>query len=285
MKIGFIGTGVMGKSIVKHLLKAGHSVTVYNRTKAKAESLLEAGAKWAENPKSAAQEAEIVFTMVGYPQDVEEVYLGAEGILAHTPAGAVVIDLTTSSPELAERIADEAGTKGIEALDAPVSGGDIGAQNGTLSIMVGGNAKTFERVLPILSVFGENIILQGPAGAGQHTKMSNQVAIASTMIGTCEALAYAIKAGLDPEEVLRSISKGAAGSFSLTNLAPRMIADDMRPGFYIKHFIKDMKIAVDEAERMGLELPGLRLSLSIYEQLEEDGFGEKGTQALIRHYV
>lgn len=285
MKIGFIGTGVMGNSIVSHLLKAGHEVAVYNRTKAKAENLLQEGAKWADTPQQAAQEAEAVFTMVGYPADVEQVYFSETGVFAGAAEGAVLIDLTTSKPELAKQINEHAESLGMQSLDAPVSGGDIGARNGTLSIMVGGRKETFERMFPVFSHFGGDVVYQGPAGSGQHTKMCNQIAIASTMMGVCEALSYAIKSGLDPETVLRSISKGAAGSWSLSNLVPRMIEEDFRPGFYIKHFIKDMKIAVEESERMGLELSGLKLSLSAYEKLSAEGFEDNGTQALIRHYV
>lgn len=284
MKIGFIGTGVMGSSLVKHLLNAGHEVAIYTRTAKKAESLVSAGAEWLESPKEVARVSETVFTMVGYPSDVEEVYFGEQGILENAQKGAAVVDLTTSKPNLAKRIFDEASKKGLKALDAPVSGGDIGAQKGTLSIMVGGREQDFQEVLPLFELMGENIVYQGPAGSGQHTKMCNQINIATNMIGVCESLVYAKKAGLDPEQVLRSISSGAAGSWSLSNLAPRMIAEDFAPGFYIKHFIKDMKIAAEEAELMGLDLPGLRLSLGMYEKLADRGYGENGTQALIKHF-
>ncbi|ETP68559.1 oxidoreductase [Planococcus glaciei] len=284
MKVGFIGTGVMGSSLVKHLLTAGHDVIIYTRTAKKAESLVQAGAKLVESPKEVARAAETIFTMVGYPSDVEEVYFGDNGILENAQQGAVLVDLTTSKPNLAKRIFEEAASKGLKALDAPVSGGDIGAQKGTLSIMVGGAEPHFQEVLPLLELMGENIVYQGPAGSGQHTKMCNQINIATNMIGVCESLVYAKKAGLDPEQVLRSISSGAAGSWSLSNLAPRMIAEDFAPGFYIKHFIKDMKIAAEEAELMGLDLPGLRLSLGMYEKLAEQGYSENGTQALIKHF-
>ncbi|MGK7378571.1 NAD(P)-dependent oxidoreductase [Planococcus sp. 1R117A] len=284
MKLGFIGTGVMGNSLVKHLLKAGHEVTIYTRTAKKAENLVAAGASLVESPKQVAEVAEALFTMVGYPSDVEEIYFGEQGILKHAQQNTVLIDLTTSQPNLAKRIFEEAKQKDIKALDAPVSGGDLGAQKGTLSIMVGGDEEAFQEVLPLLELMGENIVYQGPAGSGQHTKMCNQINIASNMIGVCESLVYAKKAGLDPEQVLKSISSGAAGSWSLSNLAPRMIAEDFAPGFYIKHFIKDMKIAAEEAELMGLDLPGLRLSLSMYEKLADEGYSENGTQALIKHF-
>lgn len=284
MEIGFIGTGVMGNSLVKHLLNAGHDVAIYTRTAKKAENLVAMGAELKESPKEVAQYAQVLFTMVGYPTDVEEVYFGDNGILGHAKAGAVLIDLTTSKPELAERIYEAAAQNGLKALDAPVSGGDIGAQKGTLSIMVGGDEETFNEALPLFELLGENIVFQGAAGAGQHTKMCNQITIASNMIGVCESLIYAKKAGLDPEQVLRSISSGAAGSWSLSNLAPRMIKGDFAPGFYIKHFIKDMKIAAEEADRMDLDLPGLKLSLSMYEELAASGHSESGTQALIHYY-
>lgn len=284
MKVGFIGTGVMGKSLVKHLLQERHEVFIYTRTAKKAEELVEAGALLLESPKQVAEKGEVIFTMVGYPSDVEEVYFGNDGLVEAAKPGTVLVDLTTSKPHLAQRIHTEAAEKGVYALDAPVSGGDIGARNGALSIMVGGDEQVFRQLLPLLDLFGENIVYQGPAGAGQHTKMCNQITIASNMIGVCESLVYAKKAGLDPEKVLRSISTGAAGSWSLSNLAPRMIAEDFEPGFYIKHFIKDMKIAAEEAEAWGLELPGLRLSLRMYEELAEEGYEEKGTQALIKHF-
>ena len=284
MKLGFIGTGVMGNSLVKHLLNNHHEVFIYTRTAKKAENLVEAGAVLEDSPKQVEQKADVVFTMVGYPTDVNEVYFGEDGLLEHAKENAVLIDLTTSKPSLAQRIFQTAAEKGVHALDAPVSGGDIGAQKGTLSIMVGGEQPAFISVLPLLELLGENIIYQGPAGAGQHTKMCNQINIASNMIGVCESLVYAKKAGLNPETVLRSISSGAAGSWSLSNLAPRMIADDFQPGFYIKHFIKDMKIAAEEADAWGLDLPGLKLSLSMYESLAEQGYSDNGTQTLIKYY-
>lgn len=282
--IGFIGTGVMGASIVKHLLEAGHEVHIYSRTKAKAEFLIKLGAKWSSTAGEVAKESEVIFTMVGYPQDVEDVYFGDQGILAMAKPGAIVIDMTTSQPTLAKKIAEHAKTLQIDALDAPVSGGDIGAQNGTLSIMVGGEKTVFDKVLPLLEVFGNNIVYQGQAGSGQHTKMCNQIAIATNMIGVCEAIAYGKKAGLDIETVLESISAGAAGSWSLSNLAPRMVNGDLEPGFYIKHFIKDMRIALEEAEIMQLQLPGLALAKQMYDELSARGYDNNGTQALIDLY-
>ncbi|MFJ7970563.1 NAD(P)-dependent oxidoreductase [Psychrobacillus sp. NPDC096389] len=284
VKTGFIGTGVMGKSLVKHLLNAGHEVVIYTRTKEKAEELISLGATWVERASDVANNSQVVFTMVGYPNDVEEIYLGENGILAADNKGLVVVDLTTSTPTLAQKIEDAAKGRGMHALDAPVSGGDIGAQLGKLSIMCGGEKATFDKVLPLLNLFGETILYQGAAGAGQHTKMCNQITIATGMIGVCEALAYGQKAGLDLEQVLRSISTGAAGSWSLSNLAPRMIAGNFEPGFYIKHFVKDMKIALEEAEKMDLQLPGLQLAKSMYDELVAKGYEDNGTQALIKSY-
>ncbi|WPK12206.1 NAD(P)-dependent oxidoreductase [Lysinibacillus louembei] len=282
--IAFIGTGVMGASIVKHLLKAEHDVTIYSRTKVKALPLLELGAKWADSPAEAARNKELIFTMVGYPQDVEQVYCGENGILSTAKSGATIVDMTTSEPSLAKKLYTLALEKGVHSIDAPVSGGDIGAQNGTLSIMIGGDEAIVASVRPIFELFGANIVYQGQAGAGQHTKMCNQIAIAGGMIGTCEAIIYGLKAGLTMEDVLISISSGAAGSWSLSNLAPRILKQDLEPGFYIKHFIKDMKIALDEAQQMNLQLPGLKLAKSMYDILLTEGYGEKGTQALIKYY-
>ncbi|AMX84209.1 oxidoreductase [Geobacillus subterraneus] len=283
--IGFIGLGVMGKSMARHLLKAGYPLLVHTRTKEKALDLLEEGAVWKETVADLAKEADVVMTMVGYPYDVEQVYFGEGGILEQARPGTYVIDMTTSTPTLAQAIYEAAKQKGIHALDAPVSGGDIGAREGTLTIMVGGDEEVFLACKPILERLGTNIVLQGKAGAGQHTKMCNQIAIATNMIGVCEAMAYAKQAGLDPLRVLESIAKGAAGSWSLSNLAPRMLAGDFAPGFYIKHFIKDMKIALEEAERMNLPLPGLALAKSMYEELAQAGEENSGTQALYKRYI
>lgn len=284
-KVGFIGTGVMGKSMSRNLMQAGFELAVYTRTKAKAEELIDAGAVWHDTPASLAANVDAVITMVGYPSDVREVYFGENGIIHHARPGTYVIDMTTSKPALAEEIHTEAKDKGIFALDAPVSGGDIGAQNGKLAIMVGGEADAFQAVLPVFEAMGENIILQGPAGFGQHTKLINQVTIASNMVGVCEAIAYAEHAGMDPSKVLQSITTGAAGSFSLSNLAPRMIKGDYDPGFYVKHFIKDMKLALEAAKEMGMTTPGLELSLSLYERLAENGDEDLGTQALIKLFT
>lgn len=284
-RIAFIGIGVMGKSIVEHLLKANYPVTVYTRTKSKAESLLEIGATWAKTPREATEKADVIFTMVGYPADVEHVYFGEKGVFEGGGAGKIVVDMTTSSPELAKRIAMHAKTCQMSAIDAPVSGGDTGAQKGVLSIMCGGEKNTFEAIYSILQRFGKDIVYQGPAGAGQHTKMANQIAIATNMIGVCEAIAYSEKAELDLETVLSSISSGAAGSWSLSNLAPRMLKGDFEPGFFVKHFLKDMDIALAEAEMMQLDLPGLKLAREMYHRLMEKGYGEKGTQVLYKNYL
>jgi 3-hydroxyisobutyrate dehydrogenase len=281
-KVAFIGTGVMGRSMGRHLLRAGYEVFVYTRTKEKAEGLLAEGAVWKESPGEAAREADIVITMVGYPKDVEEVYFGDTGILANAQKGAYVIDMTTSTPTLAKQISKKANELGIHSLDAPVSGGDVGAREGRLTVMVGGDKADYAACLPIFETFGANIIHQGQAGAGQHTKMCNQIAIATNMIGVCEALAYAEAAGLNPEDVLKSISSGAAGSWSLSNLAPRIIAGNYEPGFFVKHFIKDMEIALDEADRMGLEVPGLSLARDMYVKLSSKGEENSGTQALFK---
>lgn len=282
--IGFIGTGVMGKSMAGHLLDAGYQLTVYTRTKEKAADLLEKGAVWSETPREVARKADVIFTIVGYPSDVEEIYLGEDGLIANGKQGSYLIDMTTSTPSLAKKIYEQAKEKGMNAIDAPVSGGDVGAREAKLAIMVGGDNEAFLKVEPLLNIIGTNIVHQGVAGAGQHTKMCNQIAIASNMIGVSEAIIYAQKAGLDPETVLKSISTGAAGSWSLSNLAPRMINGNFEPGFYIKHFIKDMKIALDEAKRMDMEVPGLSLALSLYEQLAGKGEENSGTQALYKYW-
>ncbi|MFW5788575.1 MAG: NAD(P)-dependent oxidoreductase [Spirochaetota bacterium] len=284
MKIAFIGTGVMGKSMAGHLLSAGHDLTVYNRTKSKAQELVDGGAVWADSPGEAAKNAEVVFTIVGFPQDVEEVYFGDAGILDRAAEGSILVDMTTSRPELAVRIAETAVEKGMQALDAPVSGGDVGAREARLSIMVGGPQTAYDTVKPLFDLMGANIVLQGPAGSGQHTKMCNQIAIAAGMLGVCESMAYAKASGLDPETVLESIASGAAGSWSLSNLAPRMIGGNFAPGFYVKHFIKDLNIAIESAEAMNLDLPGLALARRLYVELAEAGGENDGTQALFKLY-
>lgn len=285
LQIGFIGLGVMGKSMVRNLRKAGYSVAVYTRTRAKAEDLLAEGAVWKDTVAELARTSQVVITMVGYPQDVSQVYLEDEGIISNAPVGAVVIDMTTSSPALAREIYQQAKARQVEALDAPVSGGDIGAREGRLTIMVGGAPAAFERVKPLFQALGQNIILQGGPGAGQHTKMCNQIAIAAGMMGVCEAIAYAGKAGLDPATVLKSIEAGAAGSWSLSNLGPRIITGNFAPGFYVKHFIKDMGIALESARELGLDTPGLALAKTLYEKLAEAGEENSGTQALFKLYI
>ncbi|MBS4189024.1 NAD(P)-dependent oxidoreductase [Bacillus sp. FJAT-49705] len=282
--IGFIGTGVMGNSMAGHLLHAGYPVVIYSRTRTKAEDLIAKGAVWTNSPKEIAEKANVIITMVGYPADVEEVYLGENGVITNGRKNTYVIDMTTSTPTLAKKIHEEARKKEMFALDAPVSGGDIGAREAKLSIMVGGDEASFKEMAPILGLLGTNIVYQGKAGSGQHTKMCNQIAIASNMIGVCEAIIYAEKAGLNAETVLKSISLGAAGSWSLSNLAPRMINDNFEPGFYIKHFIKDMNIALQEAKDMGMETPGLALAQKMYADLADTGEENSGTQALYKYW-
>ncbi len=283
-KIGFIGLGVMGKSMVRNLVKAGYECVVHTRTKEKADHLLEIGVSWQNSPQAVAKNSDVIITMVGYPKDVEQVYFGSEGIFSGGGEGKIVIDMTTSTPTLGIKIYEEAKKHGMNALDAPVSGGDIGAKNGTLSIMVGGDKEIFERVQPIFSTLGNNIVYQGEAGAGHHTKMCNQIANASTMIGVMEALVYAKKSGLDPERVLQSIGSGAASSWAMNNLLPRVLKDDFAPGFFIKHFIKDMEIALEEAKKMEFDLPGSELAKKMYMKLAERGEENSGTQALIKYW-
>jgi 3-hydroxyisobutyrate dehydrogenase len=282
--IAFVGTGVMGRSMAGHLRVAGHPLHVYNRTKEKAQPLLDAGARWHDSAGSAAAAAAVVITMLGFPRDVEESYLAMGGIVERARPGALLVDMTTSSPELARRIAAAASARGLDALDAPVSGGDIGAREAKLVIMAGGRPEAFERARPVLSLLGRNLALQGPAGSGQHCKMANQIACAVGMVAWCEALAYANRAGLDPARVLGSISGGAAGSWAMTTLAPRALAGDFAPGFYVKHIRKDIGIAVASAQEMGLELPGLDCARRLYDRVAEVGWDEFGTQVLYRLY-
>jgi len=281
-RIGWIGTGIMGKSMCGNLIDAGYEVSVYNRTRSKAADIEEKGAKWAASPAEATEGAEAVFTIVGYPRDVEEVYFGENGLLGAAETGTILVDMTTSEPSLARRIAAAAEERELSALDAPVSGGDVGARNGSLAIMVGGKESVFERVLPAFEVLGENIRLMGPAGAGQHTKMSNQTLVAGTMIGVVESLLYAYRAGLDLEGVIQVIGKGAASSFLINNLGPRIAAGNYDPGFYIEHFVKDMGIALDEAERMNLSMPGLSLVHQFYLSAKAVGWEKLGTQGLYK---
>jgi len=283
--IAFIGTGVMGRSMAGHLLTAGHTLRVHNRTKAKARELLAAGASWHDTAGEAAAGADFVITIVGYPRDVEQTYFGSDGVLARARAGAVLIDMTTSSPKLAQRIAGAAAERGLAALDAPVSGGDVGAREARLVIMVGGDAAAFARARPLFEIMGRNIARHGPAGAGQHCKLANQISIASIMMSWCEALTYAEKAGLDPSRVIDSIGAGAAASWSLVNLAPRALRGDFAPGFYVKHFLKDMRIALDSAAELQLDLPGLVQAKKLYDEVSRRGWDDCGTQALFRLYA
>lgn len=284
LTIGFIGTGVMGKSMAHNLLRSGYRVHVYSRTKSKAEDLLNEGATWHDSPGELVTQCNVLISMVGYPKDVEEIYLGSDGIIQTANAGTIFIDMTTSSPNLSKQIEAEAKKQGCYSLDAPVSGGDIGARSGTLSIMVGGDSEVFEKVEPIFSALGTNVVHQGPAGAGQHTKICNQIAIASTMMGVCESIKYAERSGLDPNTVLKSIESGSAGSWSLSNLGPRIISENFEPGFYVKHFIKDMGIAIQSAEEMGLKLYGLELAKALYSDLANKGEENSGTHALFKLY-
>lgn len=279
--VGWIGTGVIGASMVSHLHKAGYNCVVYNRTKAKAEPLLSAGMQWADTSADVAKQADIIFTTVGFPQDVYEVYFAENGIFSVAKPGKTVVDMTTTEPSIAVEIYQTAKTKGLLALDAPVSGGDVGAKNATLSIMVGGDKEVFDKVLPFFELMGTQIVYQGEAGAGQHTKMCNQITIAGTMIGVCESLLYGFKAGLDLPTMLSSISGGAAGCWTLDNLAPRIVERNFDPGFFVEHFIKDMGIALKEAEVMGLSLPGLALVKQLYMSVQAQGNGRLGTHALM----
>jgi 3-hydroxyisobutyrate dehydrogenase len=282
-RVGFIGLGNMGQSMAGHILAAGHPLAVYNRSRDKAAALLARGASWCDSPADVGERSDVIITMVGYPSDVEEVWLGASGVLSRA-RGALLIDMTTSSPELARRIESAAAEQGCRSLDAPVSGGDIGARDAKLSIMVGGAAEAFEEALPIFQLMGTNIVHQGKAGAGQHTKMCNQIVIASTIMGVCEGLAYGKAAGLDLPTVLKSIGSGAAGGFQLNVLGAKIIAGDFAPGFYIEHFVKDLGIALAEAKRMKLELPGLALARKLYMVLVEQGHARLGTQAMYKYY-
>ncbi len=280
-RIGWIGTGVMGNSMCGHLLKAGFVATIYSRTKEKSQALLDQGASWAASPKEVAEKSDVIFAIVGFPRDVREVFLGTQGALAGSKAGNVLVDMTTSDPSLAIEIYNTAKAQGVHAVDAPVSGGDVGAKNAALSIMIGGDQETIEALNPCWSAMGKTIIHQGTAGAGQHTKMVNQILISTTMIGLCEALLYGYKAGLSLETVFKSVSTGAAGSKSLDNLGPRILANNFDPGFYVEHFIKDMGIALSEAKRMGLSLPGLALAEQLYLSVQAKGWGRNGTHALM----
>jgi 3-hydroxyisobutyrate dehydrogenase len=280
-RIGWIGTGVMGSSMCGHLLAAGYPTTVFNRSAEKAKALVSKGATLADSPKAVALNSDVVFSIVGYPRDVREVTLGPDGSLAGAKAGTVLVDMTTSDPALAIEIEQAAKAKQVYSVDAPVSGGDVGAREARLSIMIGGESDVVTALRPLFEIMGKTIVHQGPAGAGQHTKMVNQILIASNMIGVCEALLYGFKAGLDLNRVLESVSTGAAGSWSLSNLGPRMIAGSFEPGFFVEHFLKDMGIALSESRRMNLCLPGLALAEQLYRAVEAQGLGRKGTHALM----
>jgi 3-hydroxyisobutyrate dehydrogenase len=282
--IAFIGTGVMGRSMAGHLLKAGHTLHVHNRTKARAQSLIEAGAHWHDTPSAAAAQADFVISIVGFPQDVEETYFGPRGVLSAAQPGAVVIDMTTSSPALARRIADAAKAKGVSALDAPVTGGDVGAREARLSIMVGGDEAAFARARPLFDAMGKIVVFHGGPGSGQLCKLANQIGIASVMMSWCEALAFGRSAGLDPARVLESIGGGAAGSVGMTVLAPRALKGDFAPGFYVKHFLKDLRLALEAAESMKLDLPGTKQAKKLYDEVAARGWEDAGTQALFRLY-
>jgi 3-hydroxyisobutyrate dehydrogenase len=279
--LGWIGTGIMGRSMCGHLLAKGYPVTVFSRTKARADGLVEQGALWADSPGQVAAAADIVFTMVGFPADVRDVYFGDAGVLGSLRAGAIAVDMTTTEPSLAIEIATATAATGAAAVDAPVSGGDVGARNATLSIMVGGDATAVARVTPLFEIMGKNIVHQGGPGAGQHTKMCNQIVIAGTMIGVCESLLYGTRAGLNLETMLGSIRSGAAGCWTLENLAPRVLKRNFDPGFVVEHFIKDMGIALAEASRMKLAMPGLALVHQLYVAVQAQGHGRKGTHALM----
>lgn len=280
-RIGWIGTGVMGTSMCGHILNAGYNVTIYNRTASKTRPLIEKGAKLVNSPKEVAVASDIVFTMVGYPKDVEDVILGSEGVLQGLRSGGIVVDMTTSRPSLAKEIFEKAKQRECYALDAPVSGGDVGAREARLSIMVGGEKEVFDAVVPLFQIIGKNIKYMGPAGSGQNTKMVNQILISTTMIGLVEGLLYGYKAGLNLEEVLAAVGGGAAASWSLANYAPRILKRNFDPGFFVEHFVKDLEIALTEAQRMELKLPGLELALKFYSELKAQGHAKKGTHALI----
>ncbi len=280
--IGFVGTGVMGKSMAGHLIDKGYEVNVYNRTKSKADDLVEKGATWCDTIATLSEKSDIIISIVGYPKDVESIFLSQDGILNHAKENSIVIDMTTSSPALAHDIYEKAKERNIKSLDAPVSGGDVGAKNAALTIMVGGDQEAYNQVEDIFNLLGKNVVYQGKSGNGQHTKLSNQIAIAAGMLGVAEAIIYAEEAGLDIDKVFNSIEHGAAGSWSLSNLGPRMVKEDYAPGFYVKHFIKDMKLAIEESEKMGLYMPGLLKAKEVYDALSEAGYDDNGTQAVIQ---
>ena len=281
IKIGWVGTGVMGRWMCLDVIDLGYTATIFTRTNSKADPLLKAGATWANSPAEVAESSDIIFTIVGFPDDVRQVYLGENGILTTAKSGSIVVDMTTTEPSLAVEVHQAARAQGISSIDAPVSGGDVGAREARLAIMIGGDKEAVDAIHPLFEAMGQNIVYQGEAGSGQHTKMCNQITIAGTMIGVCEALLYGAKAGLDLEIMLSTISKGAAGCWSLENLAPRVLKRNFDPGFFVEHFIKDMGIALDEAKRMGISLPGLSLVHQLYLATQAQGHGRLGTHALM----
>jgi 3-hydroxyisobutyrate dehydrogenase len=280
-RVGWIGTGVMGASMCGHLLHKGYPAHVNTRTKARADALVSQGAHWADTPKGVSEQSDIVFTIVGFPADVREVYFGANGLLNAVRPGQIFVDMTTTEPTLAREICGAARARGADSVDAPVSGGDVGARNATLTIMIGGDRATVDQVMPLFQTMGKRVLYQGGPGAGQHTKMSNQIVIAGTMVGMCEALLYGHKAGLDLQTTVETIRGGAAGCWGLDNLAPRILKRDFAPGFVVEHFIKDMGIALAEADRMNIALPGLALAHQLYACVRAQGHGRDGTQALM----
>lgn len=283
-KIGFIGVGVMGSSMVRNLMKHGFEVSIYTRTKKKAESVIEDGAIWCDSVKECVKDKDVVITIVGYPKDVEEAYFGEDGIIANVPQGSTIIDMTTTSPTLSKKIYEAAKEKGVHALDAPVSGGDTGAKNGTLAIMVGGDKEVFDQALDVFEAMGKNIVYEGKAGSGQHCKMANQIALSGTLASVCEAITYAKSVGLDTKTMLDTIATGAAGSWQLSNNGYKMLEGNYDPGFYVEHYIKDMRIALEEAQKEKLSLPILSEVLGMFEELDEMGESRSGTQVLIKRY-
>ncbi|WP_334329784.1 NAD(P)-dependent oxidoreductase [Companilactobacillus sp. HBUAS59699] len=282
-KLGFIGTGVMGSGIINNLLKANYEINIYTRTESKAEPLLKKGAKWLSSPKDVAENSDIIFSMVGFPQDVKDVYFKDNGVFAGLTSGKIIVDMTTSTPTLAKEIGEKAEKINVETLDAPVSGGDVGARDGKLTIMVGGSKKAFDELVPIFDIIGQTNHYFGSYGAGQHAKMANQIMIAGTMTGMTEMFVYAKAAGLDMDAILKTVSGGSANNWSLDNYGPRVLAGDFKPGFYSKHFLKDLRIALEESEKMNLDLPATKQAKALYEKLvDEKDLGNDGTQALIK---
>lgn len=279
-RIGWIGTGIMGRPMCGHVLSGGYRTSIYNRTKSKAEELINKGAVWCTSPEEVAKNSDIIFTILGYPEDVREVYFGKEGIFTSLKSGTVLVDMTTTEPSLSIEIYNKAKDKGVYAVDAPVSGGDVGAINAKLSIMVGGDEEIVSSIIPLLKLLGHQIVYEGGPGAGQHTKVCNQITVGGVMTGICEALLYSYKAGLDPDTMIKTVCAGAASTWLMENLGPRIIDNDFKPGFFVEHFIKDLGIAIAECKRMNLDLPGLNLSMELYEKTRDLGYGKLGTQAL-----